>query len=189
MTSLASRGAVTAMIAMMAAGAAGPQGNGWTNPVDVVHNDERCVTYRARLEGEHLVVQATHEAGWHTYAMDNKRRAEEKLAGKRSLGIDQPTEIALSGGLELAGPWYQSPPKDLSKPDLNWFSWGFEGQALFVAKVRRSRAAPAQIAIRGQACTDVNCKNIDLTIPLSPPRLAKAVVGSAIDFKSLVPVR
>ena len=75
-----------------------------------------------------LVIQATHEAGWHTFAMDNKLRAQEKLAGKRSLGIDGPTEIAVTQGLELAGPWHQSVPKEFSKPELRWYSWGFEGQ-------------------------------------------------------------
>ena len=67
--------------------------------------------------------------------MDNKLRAQEKLAGKRSLGIDSPTEIVFAEGLELNGPWYQSVPRDFSKPELRWYSWGFEGQALFVAKV------------------------------------------------------
>ena len=96
--------------------------------------------------------------------MDNKLRAQEKLAGKRSLGIDSPTEIVFAEGLELDGPWYQSVPKDLSKPELRWYSWGFEGQALFVAKVRRVGAGLASIAVRGQACSDTTCKNIDLTI-------------------------
>ena len=42
---------------------------------------------------------ATLQPGWHTFAMDNERRAAEKLAGKTSLGIDQPTQIKVSGGL------------------------------------------------------------------------------------------
>ena len=66
-----------------------------------------------------------------------------KLAGKKSLGIDRPTEIVASGGMQTVGPWYQSPPKDFSQPELRWFSWGFERQALFVAKVRRAAAGPA----------------------------------------------
>ena len=67
-------------------------------------------------------------------------------------------------GIGVNGPWYQSVPKDLSKPELRWYSWGFEGQALFVAKVGRLGAVPANLAVRGQACSDAICKNIDLTI-------------------------
>ncbi|MCI0418155.1 MAG: protein-disulfide reductase DsbD N-terminal domain-containing protein [Acidobacteria bacterium] len=158
----------------------------WTNPAEVRHDVQRCVSYRAKLSGEFLVIQATHEAGWHTYALDNKQRAQEKLAGKRSLGIDRSTEIGLTEGLELAGPWYQSPPKDLSKPELRWYSWGFEGQVLFVAKVRRLGAGPARITVRGQACAEATCKNIDLAISVP---LAGARTGAPdIDFKTLIQV-
>jgi len=160
----------------------------WTEPVEVRQELKRCVSYRARLSGEFLVIQAIHEAGWHTYAMDNKQRALEKLAGKKSLGIDRPTEITLSEGLELAGSWYQSPPKDFSKPGLRWFSWGFEGQAVFVAKVQLSGAGPARVTLRGQACTEATCKNIDVEI--SVPLAGKHSVSAPdIDFKALVRVR
>src|SRR5260370_38680768 len=93
--------------------------------VEVRHDDILCVSYQAHLDGPYLVVRATLEPGWHTFAMDNKVRAVEKLAGKPSLGIDHPTEITLTGGLEGGGPWLQSPPKDFSKPELGGFSWGF----------------------------------------------------------------
>src|ERR1700688_1117873 len=143
----------------------------WSNAVEVRHEENLCVSYQARLDGPFLVVRATLESGWHTFAMDNKQRAEEKLAGKRSLGIDHPTEIGVTGGLEAVGPWYQSPPKDFSRPELRWFSWGFERQALFVTKTRRSGAGPARIAIRGQGCTETTCKNIDvaMSFPLANP--------------------
>src|SRR5262250_1020950 len=67
----------------------------WTDPVEVRQEAKRCVSYRARLDGQFLVVEASHEEGWHTYAMDNTQRAQEKLAGRKSLGIDRPTEIGL----------------------------------------------------------------------------------------------
>jgi hypothetical protein len=159
----------------------------WSAPVDVLHELKPCVTYRAKLNADVLVIEAALQPGWHTFAMDNERRAAEKLAGKPSLGIDQPTRIKFEGGLELAGVWYQLPPKDFSKPELRWYSWGFEQQALFTAKIRRSGPGPARIEIRGQACTETTCKNIDvsLTLPASEPN--KQV--STIDVMTLVPVR
>src|SRR5713101_7453849 len=168
------------------ASAAGP--GAWTDPVEVRHEETLSLSYRAKLDGENLVVMATIEPGWHTFAMDNKLRAEKKLAGKKSLGIDHPTEVALSGGLEAAGPWQQSAPKDFSKPELRWFSWGFERQALFVVKVRRAGAA-ARLAIRGQACTETTCKNIDVAISLPAGAGKAAAESSEIRWKDLVPVR
>src|SRR6188472_3567874 len=126
----------------------------WTAPVEVHHDDNVAVSYQARLDGGYLVVRANLQPGWHTFSMDNKLRAEEKLAGKKSLGIDHPTEIAVTGGLQTVGPWMQTPPKDFSKPELRWFSWGFEKQAVFAAKVQRKGAAPAKLQVRGQACTE-----------------------------------
>src|SRR4029077_16527657 len=113
-----------------------------------------------------LAVEATLASGWHTFAMDNKKRADEKLQGKQSLGIERPTEITLSDGLEVAGPWYQTAPKDFSKPEIRWYTWGFDDRALFVVKVKSSGGRSAKIGIRGQSCTESTCKNIDVTIPL-----------------------
>ncbi len=161
----------------------------WTDAIDVRHELKRCVSYRARLSGEYLVIQATHEPGWHTFAMDNKRRAEEKLAGKQSLGVDLPTEIRASQGLQLVGPWHQSPPKEFSRPELQWFSWGFEGQALFAAKVRYVGPGPARIEVEGQACTAAICKKVDVEISLPLGSGSTNGGPSDIDLKSLVRVR
>lgn len=185
------RGALKAAIVMLVGAGAGTLRAGdWTDAAEVRYDDSLCVSYRARWDGPFLVVRATLASGWHTFAMDNRRRAEEKLAGKQSLGIDHPTEIILAGGVEVAGPWYQSPPKDFSKPELRWFSWGFEQQAVFVAKVRRGPAAPARITVRGQACTDTICKNIDVAISLPPGKLKTADRDrSDINLANLVQVR
>src|SRR5882672_8473762 len=169
---------------LVAAVASGAGPGAWTDPVEVRHEETLSLSYRARLDGPFLVVQTTIEPGWHTFAMDNRQRAEEKLAGRKSLGIDHPTEIAVTGGMALAGPWYQSPPKDFSKPELRWFSWGFEGQALFVAKARRSGTVPARIAIRGQACTEATCKNIDVEISVPLAEAQTDAAASVIDFKT-----
>jgi hypothetical protein len=157
------------ILALLAA-AAGP----WSAPVEVRHDDNLCLAYRARIDGDYLVIQATIQPGWHTFSMDNRRRAEEKLAGRKSLGIDHPTEFNLTTGLDLAGSWYQTPPADFSKPELRWFSWGFEKQAVFAARVRRKGAGPVEVGVRGQACTDSVCKNIDVAIPVQTPGALKA---------------
>ena len=157
----------------------------WTTPVEVRHDETLCLSYQAKLDGEFLTIRANVQPGWHTFAMDNKQRADEKLAGKKALSNDLPTSFTLSGGLEAIAPWYQSPPKDFSKPELRWFSWGFDQPAMFVTKVRRSGAGPAKIAVRAQACTDAICKNID--VALSVP-FAKATPAIAVDLKNLVPV-
>jgi DsbC/DsbD-like thiol-disulfide interchange protein len=169
---------------MLSAGAA--WADDWTTPVEVRHEQQPCISYRARLSGDSLAVRVSLAPGWHTFSIDNERRALEKLAGKQNLGVERPTSIKLSGGIEAAGPWHQTPPKDFSKPELNWFSYGYENQAMFASKVRLTGPGPALIAIRGQACTESTCKNIDAVISLP---LTGANRGTAIDWKSLIPVR
>src|SRR5262245_56374790 len=107
------RGTILLMAAFVAARA-----GDWSAPADVQHDFKTVVSYRAMLNGDTLVVEARLEPGWHTFAMDNQRRADEKLAGKMSLGIDRATEIRLDAGFEATGGWMQTPPKDFSKPDL-----------------------------------------------------------------------
>ncbi|MBV6432123.1 MAG: hypothetical protein IANPNBLG_02259 [Bryobacteraceae bacterium] len=155
----------------------------WTGPVEVQHDGKRCLTYRARWSGDYVVVETAIEPGWHTFAMDNKQRQAEKLAGKPSLGIERPTEIRFVDGLEAEGGWLQSEPKDFSKPDIRWYTWGFDTRALFAAKTKQRAAG--RIAIRGQACTESICKNIDVSIALPAP----ASGSSGMDLKSLIPVR
>ncbi len=170
------------LLAVLACGAA--VAGGWTEPAVVTHQDDVVVQYRARLDGPYLVVKVALEPGWHTFAMDNERRAKERLAGKMSLGIDQQTEIKVEGALKLVGPWYQPAPKDFSKPDLRWFSYGFEKEAMFVAKVEG--AGPATLNIRGQACTETTCKNINLDLALPAQTAAGA---PEVDLSKLVQVK
>lgn len=157
----------------------------WSEPVDVLHDFDRCVTYRAMIDGDYLIVRAKLENGWKTFAMDNEIRADERLAGKQSLGVDAPTVIRLRG-LEAAGPWRQTPPKDFSKPEMRWYAFGFDDEALFAVKVKRSGAEPMAVELRGQACTDALCKNIDVEIPV-PAKAAAA--GPGVDLSKLVEVR
>ena len=159
----------------------------WSAPAQVLHELKPVLTYRARIDGSYLIVDAAIEPGWHTFAIDNEERAKEKLAGKASLGIDQPTRFSVSNGLEVIGPWYQLQPADFSKPQLRWYSWGFEKQAVFAAKVRRAGAGPAEVGIRGQACTDKTCKNIDLSLQVAVP--ASITGATPAVFKSMVEAR
>lgn len=159
----------------------------WTAPAEVRDEDTLFVSYRARLDGDQLIVEATPGSGWHTFAMDNQRRAEEKLAGKPSLGMDKPTEISVSGGLAPVGPWRQTPPKDLSKPELRWYAFGFEGPALFATKVRTISGKPGQVNVRGQACSDKACRNVDVTLEV--PVTARSPRASAAGPSGLIQVR
>lgn len=151
-------------------------------PAEVYHDDKLVLSYRAGWSGDYVVVQAKIEPSWHTFCMDNKRRQQEKLAGKPSLGIEKSTEIH-GEGISFSGPWYQAPPKDLSKPEIQWYTFGFEENATFTAKAKPSAAA-AKITIRGQACSADICKNIDVTI-----QVPGAPGGAAPDLSKLEPVR
>ena len=140
------------------------------------HLNETCVVYRAKVAGDELIVEADIGEGWHTFAMDNELRAKEALAGKQSLGIDGPTEIELSAGLEPAGPWRQTPPTDFSKPELRWFSWGFDKRAVFAVKVKTT-GGTARIALKGQACSETTCKNVDIELEAPASEGASSLAG------------
>ena len=105
------------------------------------------------------------------------------------MSIDRQTEIVTSNALDLVGPWVQSPPIDFSRPQLRWFSWGFDKEAFFVAKVRRSGPGPARIVIRGQTCRGESiCKEINVSLSLRLPAVVNDT-STKIDLKGLVPVR
>jgi len=166
----------------------------WTAPVEVFHDDKRCIAYRALFTGGHLLVEMTIEEGWHTFAMDNERRQVDMLKGKPSLGIEKPTGIKVTEGLAIAGPWFQTLPKDFSKPEIRWYTYGYDSKALFAVKATRASTGGgtgvAKVNVRAQACTDSVCKNVDLTIPVPLAAASGATSGPApIDWKSLVEVR
>jgi hypothetical protein len=149
----------------------------WSKPVPVYDDETLCMTYRAAWTGTHLVVEAKIEPNWHTFAMDNRARQQVKLAGRPSLGIEKPTSIAVTGALELAGPWKQSEPKDFSKPDLLWFTWGFEEKVTFAVPVRKNGSGPAEVTVRGQACSGSICRNIEAVMQVGPDPVPAASAG------------
>ncbi len=157
---------------------------GWSEPADVMIETELCVSYRAKVDGDYLVVEARPGKGWHVYSMDNELRAEEALKGQMSLGVDGPTQVTLTGGLQTAGGWLQSEPHDYSKPAMRWYTWGYEDSALFAVKVKGQ--GPTTLRIRGQACDETRCKNIDETLELPE---AKAGGATTLDVGELIAVR
>jgi hypothetical protein len=162
-----------------------PVNDGWSPPVDARRRNLKVASYRAKLAGDALLVEVTHEPGWHTYALDNLERAKKK-AVEPLLGIEKSTRIVLTGGLRTGGKWRQSPPKDLSQPEINWFTWGFEGTALFAVKIRRiSKAKEAVITINGQACKETTCVLID-DLEIRLPLNAAGSVKTSFDLSSLI---
>lgn len=139
----------------------------------VSHRGEVVVTYRARLAGEQLVVEARHQPPWHTYAMDNLERAQQ-ASGKPEPETELPTRIEVSGGLEVTGGWRQTPPEELSQPEIRWYTWGFSDVAWFAVPVERQSGTQARVSISGQACTESQCARIDdlvLVVSLDAPPL------------------
>ena len=112
----------------------------WSKEAIVRQGIDPVVRFQARFERGYLIVRATHANGWHTYAMDNALRANTALKGKKSLGIEQGIEIQVESGLELGDVWLQTEPRDFSKPELRWFTYGFDQTALFVCRVKRITA-------------------------------------------------
>lgn len=163
----------------------------WSEKAMVERREGAVVSYRAKLDGNILLVEVTHAPGWHTYAIDNVERARKKT-GKAKPETELPTRVALSGGLKAVGAWFQSKPKELSQPDIRWYTWGFEGTARFAVKVERVKGASATIKINGQACNASLCSmidNITLSLPLpSDAQLDSAEAKTTVDFSKLVKV-
>lgn len=165
----------------------------WTPPVEAKKGKLKVAAYQAQLAGDILVIRVTHETGWHTYALDNLERAKKK-AGEPPLGIEKNTQLAVSGGLKVVGKWRQSVPKDLSQPEINWLTWGFEGVTFFAAKVERTSGAEAVITINGQGCQATTCVMIDdleIRLPLhdAPREAAKIDLTALVEEGDLTGVK
>ena len=150
-------------------------------PSEVWLRDELAVSYAARIEDDWLIVEVRHGPGWHTYAMDNVLRAAE-ATGKDTPDTELPTRITPSAEIELAPPWRQTPPADLSQPDIRWYTWGVEERSFFAA--RTLRAAPGgSVQVDAQACTDRLCAMVDaLRVPVTH------AAERSVDPETLVPV-
>ncbi len=159
----------------------------WSEEAPVRAGNETVLRFRARIAGDFLVVQATHTPGWHSYAMDNDLREKEALAGKPSLGTELGLRIQVESGGKAKGPWYQSPPRDLSQAELRHFTWGFEDTATFALPLERDGSNPVVLAIAGQVYNDQTCRNINVELTVPPPPSDAKEAGFSRD--QLIPVR
>ncbi len=162
---LATFGLLAWLSALGSPATAAAQANVDPSREEVWLGDNFAVSYAARVEGDWLIVDVWHEPGWHTYAMDNVLRARE-VTGKARPDTELPTRITPSPGIELAAPWRQTDPTELSQPDLHWFTWGFENRSFFAARVLRADPG-GWIEVDAQACTDQLCAMVDeLRVPV-----------------------
>lgn len=146
----------------------------WCEAAVVERDGQPCVTYRARLSGAFLVVEALHAPGWHSYAMDNAQRVAAALDGRPSLGAELPTNIEVEG-CEVVSRWHQSRPDDLSQPELMWFTWGFRDRATFAVRIA-DPSPELLVTVRGQVCNDATCAGVDVGLELTTGnhRIARA---------------
>lgn len=140
----------------------------WSLPsIATTREGQPLLTCRARLAGDYLLIELRANEGWHVYAMDNEQRSVEALAGKMSLGVEQNTEVEVRGGLESLGEWFQSEPRDFSRPELRWYSYGFEGTSLLAGRVRRNGMPSATVTVRAQVCDSTSCERVEAQLQLS----------------------
>lgn len=158
----------------------------WSDEAAVRHGNDAVVRYQARIEDNYLIVKATHQKGWHTYAMDNEARALAALKGKMSLGIEKGIEITAENGLELEDSWLQSKPIDLSKPELRWFTYGFDQTAFFACPVKKLTSEDVTLRIKGQACSGETCCNVNVLLKLSA---LKSSIDTSAQANALPPNR
>jgi hypothetical protein len=144
----------------------------WSTAAVVRQGSQPVVRFQARIDGDYLFVRATHEKEWHTYAMDNEARGLKTLQGRTSLGIEQGVAIGVKSGLEMDAPWLQTRPRDLSKPELRWYTYGFDQTAIFACRIKTVTSAPVVVRVRGQACSGESCRNIDVVLELGECRVS-----------------
>lgn len=160
------RTAFATLLLFVAVPAAFGQDAGESARQEVWLGDDLAVTYEARVEDDWLVVEVSHEPGWHTYAMDNVLRATE-VTGKERPDTELPTVITTSPEIEVAAPWRQTDPTELHQPDLQWYTWGFGDRSFFAARLERADPG-GSVQVDAQACTDRLCAMVDgLVVPVT----------------------
>ena len=138
----------------------------WSPAEAAFYGELVVVRYRAALFGSTLVVEASHTEGWKTYAKDNVHRAREVLG--EAAECEQPTVINLPATVATAGDWRQTRPKNYSNPEINWFTWGFEGKAYFSIELESWPQDGFEITVSAQVCDSKSCamaNNLVLKVP------------------------
>jgi hypothetical protein len=184
---------ILALVIVLVSAASTSDEPAWSKAAEVRDGSQSVVRFQARIDCDYLVVRAIHEKEWHTYAMDNQARGTKALQGRKSLGIEQGVEIKVKSGLILDDHWLQSRPRDLSKPELRWYTYGFDRTAVFACRIKTVTAEPIVVQIRGQACSGESCRTIDAVLeieerPVVEEQSPKQAERLRIMLKDLVPV-
>ncbi|MFC5051166.1 Trx7/PDZ domain-containing (seleno)protein [Rubritalea spongiae] len=140
----------------------------WSATDTIRKGSEIVVEYRATIANKHLIIEAKHHKGWHTYAIDNPQRAIN-LDGKKG-NQELPTQIQLPAELKTLSNWKQSVPNNYSKPEIHWYTWGFEGTSYFAIELAKTPTSPTEIGIRSQACDATSCAGtFDMILSVPAP--------------------
>lgn len=123
----------------------------WSKPISIESGRKKVVTYRATLVNGHLLIQVRHRPGWSTFSMDNEARMIG-ISGKKG-EQELPTKITLDPVIE--GEWLQSDPVNFSRPDIKWYSWGFQGVSYFAKKLAGPLKQDLVITINAQGCDKI----------------------------------
>jgi hypothetical protein len=156
--------------------------DGWTEPVPVMNRAKIALTYRAKVAGDYLLVEASHSEGWHTYSMDNTVRARA-ATGDENPDSELPTRIAVSGGATVKGDWMQSAPKDMSQPSIKWYTWGFEGVARFAVPIEKTGDEDIVLTIDAQSCDPSSCtmvSDLKIVVPGAPGNAEPALIEGLV---------
>lgn len=138
----------------------------WSPVAATRYGEEVVIHYRAAIFGKKLVVEGKITDGWRTYAMDNPYRAM-KASGPDAMS-EKPTRITLDSSVKPAGEWRQSAPNDFSKPEMEWYTWGFKDTVYFTRELADWPDQDFSIIINAQICNDASCamaNDITLKVP------------------------
>ncbi|MCG8600862.1 MAG: thioredoxin family protein [Verrucomicrobiales bacterium] len=163
----------------------------WSASQYVTKGKEKILRYRAAVTDGHLLIEARHEPGWHSYALDNGIRSE-RVSGRTDGSHELPTSIKLSESVQTIGPWIQTEPNDYSKPDIRWYTYGFEGTSYFAVPLEPGELKTTgnmEISITSQVCDSTSCAGtfeLKLSVPV-PPNESKTLFTRRI-IEQLSPV-
>lgn len=143
----------------------------WSEPDYVRRGNDRIVRYRAAIANGHLLVEATHEPDWHSYAMDNPQRSAAASKGSPAAAgsHELPTVIQTPDSLATGGSWKQTPPTDYSKPGIHWYTYGFSGISYFALPLKELPKEAFKVSVTSQVCDTESCAGtfeLELEVPI-----------------------